>query len=118
MGEEGLGKCQHVGGAQLIGRGWPLVLRAVCTGSWGGEGNAAICVGLCVVRIYGGAQPSGALALGMWDVCMNTWLTLMAHVVGRYLCPGALNCGSEEVCVPVCEGWAVNWDSCDCMVRF
>ena len=67
---------------------------------------------------YGGAQPSGALALGMWEVRMNTWLTLMAHVVGRYLCPGALNCGSEEVCVPVCDGWAVNWDSCDCMVRF
>lgn len=71
VGEEGLGECQHVGGVQLIGRGWPLVLRAVCTGSWGGEGNAAIYVGLCVVRIYGGGELWGCATIwgsGLGDV--------------------------------------------------
>lgn len=79
---------------------------------WGGGDWS--CLSACVLSIsmrvatYKGGQPSGGLGLG--DV--GCAFEHMAPLVGRDLCPGALNCESIEVCVPVCDGWVVNWGSC------
>lgn len=87
---------------------------------WWGTGKSHLGWHGCVIHIYGvgsyeGGQPSGGAGLVLWEVYINTWLTLMAPV-WRYLCPSALACGLVEVCVPSCDGWDVNWGRYDCMM--